>query len=64
MQASTMSMDERARVLDITREVAKGKCPIVVGTGTINPHSVVKMTQQAKDYGADARYSPFTFHCL
>jgi 4-hydroxy-tetrahydrodipicolinate synthase len=50
-----MDMDERARVLEITAEVAKGKVPIVVGTGTINPKSVVKMTQQAADLGADAR---------
>lgn len=53
-EASVMDMDERARVLEITAEVAKGKVPIVVGTGTINPKSVVKMTQQAADLGADA----------
>lgn len=56
-QASTMTMDERARVLEITRDTTKGKIPIVVGTGTINPNSVVKMTQQAKEYGADARWA-------
>lgn len=33
----------------------KGKIPIVVGTGTIDPKTVVKLTQQAVDHGADAR---------
>jgi hypothetical protein len=50
-----MSIEERARVLEITGEEAKGKVPIIVGTGTINPHSVVALTRQALDMGADAR---------
>jgi len=53
-EASTLSFDERARVLDITAEEVKGKIPIVVGTGTIDPRMVVKLTQQARDHGADA----------
>lgn len=54
-QASTLSFEERARVLDITAEEVKGKIPIVVGTGTIDPKTVVKLTKQAVDHGADAR---------
>jgi len=50
-----MSFDERAKVLAITQEEIKGKIPIVVGTGTINPATVVKNTEQAVKYGADAR---------
>jgi 4-hydroxy-tetrahydrodipicolinate synthase len=34
--------------------IAKGKVPLLVGTGTINPESVKAMTQQAIDLGADA----------
>lgn len=61
MQASTMSMDERAKVLSITQEEVKGKIPIIVGTGTINPKSVVKQTEQALKYGADARYGTLDY---
>ena len=32
----------------------KGKIPLLVGTGTINPEAVKEMTQQAIDMGADA----------
>lgn len=42
-------------MLDITAEEVKGKIPIVVGTGTIDPKTVVKLTKQAVDHGADAR---------
>lgn len=53
-EASVMSMDERALVLKTIVNKAKGKIPIMVGTGTINPESVKKYTQQAIDLGADA----------
>ena len=52
-EASTMSMDERALVLTTIVNAVKGKIPIMVGTGTINPNSVKAMTQQAIDLGAD-----------
>jgi 4-hydroxy-tetrahydrodipicolinate synthase len=53
-EASVMSMDERALVLRTTVEKAKGRVPVMVGTGTIDPHSVKQFTQQAIDFGADA----------
>ena len=53
-EASSMSMDERATVLTTIVNQAKGKIPLLVGTGTINPNSVKEMTQQAIDLGADA----------
>ena len=53
-EAAVMNMDERATVLNSVVKVAKGKVPILVGTGTINPNSVKAMTQQAIDLGADA----------
>mmetsp|Transcript_2669 Transcript_2669/g.7418 ORF Transcript_2669/g.7418 Transcript_2669/m.7418 type:complete len:348 (-) Transcript_2669:455-1498(-) len=53
-EASTMSMEEREIVLKKVVEVVKGKIPIMVGTGTINPNSIKAMTQQAIDLGADA----------
>jgi 4-hydroxy-tetrahydrodipicolinate synthase len=53
-EAAVMSMDERALVLTTAVKIAKGKIPLLVGTGTINPESVKAMTQQAIDLGADA----------
>lgn len=53
-EAAVMTMDERALVLSTIAGIAKGKIPLLVGTGTINPESVKAMTQQAIDLGADA----------
>lgn len=53
-EASTMSMEERALALTTIVNAVKGKIPVMVGTGTINPVSVKAMTQQAIDLGADA----------
>lgn len=53
-EAAVMSMKERELVLTTIANIAKGKIPLLVGTGTINPESVKSMTQQAIDLGADA----------
>jgi 4-hydroxy-tetrahydrodipicolinate synthase len=53
-EAAVMTMEERALVLTTIANIAKGKVPLLVGTGTINPESVKAMTQQAIDLGADA----------
>jgi 4-hydroxy-tetrahydrodipicolinate synthase len=53
-EASVLSMSERALVLQTVAEVAKGRVPLLVGCGTIDPQHVHEMTQQAFDCGADA----------
>jgi len=53
-EAAVMSMEERATVLETVVNKVKGKIPLLIGTGTINPESVKAMTQQAIDMGADA----------
>lgn len=53
-EAAVMSMEERALVLTTIVKKAKGKIPLMVGTGTIDPTVVKKYTQQAIDLGADA----------
>ena len=53
-EASVMSMDERELALRTIVSKAKGQIPILVGTGTIDPATVKKYTQQAIDLGADA----------
>jgi len=53
-EASVMTMKERKTVLDVAVEEVKGKLPILVGTGTIDPEHVKEQTLQAIDCGCDA----------
>ena len=53
-EASMLTMDERAQVLQVAVEEVKGEIPILAGTGTINPVHVKEMTVQAIDIGCDA----------
>jgi 4-hydroxy-tetrahydrodipicolinate synthase len=53
-EASVLTMEERKRVLDVAVEEVKGKIPILVGTGTIDPEHVREQTLQAIDCGCDA----------
>jgi 4-hydroxy-tetrahydrodipicolinate synthase len=41
-------------VIKLAVATLKGKMPIIVGTGTIDPNKVLELTQHAKDHGADA----------
>jgi len=52
-EASVMTMEERASIIDLVVEECKGKVPIIVGTGTIDPRRVISMTHQAEKLGAD-----------
>lgn len=53
-EASVLTMAERKLVLDVAVEEVKGKIPILVGTGTIDPEHVKEQTLQAIDCGCDA----------
>jgi 4-hydroxy-tetrahydrodipicolinate synthase len=53
-EAAVMTMTERKSVLDVAVEEVKGKMPILVGTGTIDPEHVKEQTMQAIDCGCDA----------
>ena len=53
-EASCLSMAERRTVLTLAVQECKGRMPILVGTGTIDPNHVKEMTQQALDLGGDA----------
>lgn len=53
-EASVLTMGERKTVLDAAVEEVKGKIPILVGTGTIDPEHVKEQTLQAIDCGCDA----------
>jgi 4-hydroxy-tetrahydrodipicolinate synthase len=53
-EASVLTMEERKLILTTAVTEVKGKIPILVGTGTINPTAVKTFTQQAMDLGCDA----------
>jgi len=53
-EASVLTMAERKAILDVAVEEVKGKIPILVGTGTIDPEHVKEQTLQAIDCGCDA----------
>ena len=53
-ESTTISMDERTEIIKMSVKALKGKIPVIVGTGTIDPNKVIELTQHAKDNGADA----------
>jgi len=53
-EASLLSKNERKKVIQTTVEMCKGKIPIMVGAGTIDPTTVKANILQARDEGADA----------
>lgn len=53
-ESSLLTMKERKRILDVAVEEVKGKIPIMVGTGTVDPEHVKEQTLQAIDCGCDA----------
>jgi len=53
-EASTLDYDEHYRVIEITINVAKGKVPVIAGTGANSTDETIMMTKKAKEMGADA----------
>ena len=52
-ESPTLSSDEQEQVITIAVEKAKGKVPVLVGTGSNSTQEAIKKTQRAKDLGAD-----------
>lgn len=52
-EASLMTMKQRREMIDIGVEAAKGKVPVIVGTGHNNTKLAVELTKYAEDAGAD-----------
>ena len=53
-ESTTISMTERTELIKAAVSVLKGKMPIIVGTGTIDPAKVIETSQHALELGADA----------
>lgn len=52
-ECATLSYDEHNRVTEITVDAAKGKVPVMAGTGSNSTWEAVMLTKHAKEVGAD-----------
>ncbi|KIL98955.1 4-hydroxy-tetrahydrodipicolinate synthase [Paramagnetospirillum magnetotacticum MS-1] len=53
-ESPTLSHDEHHRVVELCIEVARGKVPVIAGTGSNSTDEAVALTRHAKKAGADA----------
>jgi 4-hydroxy-tetrahydrodipicolinate synthase len=53
-EASTLSYEEHEAVIDIVIETARGRVPVIAGTGSNNTSEAIELTKYAKKAGADA----------
>lgn len=53
-ESATLSHEEHKRVIEITIDAAKGRVPVIAGTGSNSTEEAIRLTRHAKDAGADA----------
>lgn len=53
-ESPTLSVDEHLRVIERTVQVARGRIPVIAGTGANSTREAVHLTSAALDLGADA----------
>jgi 4-hydroxy-tetrahydrodipicolinate synthase len=53
-ESPTLSHEEHRRVVELCVEVAKGRVPVIAGTGSNSTAEAIELTQHAKQAGADA----------
>jgi 4-hydroxy-tetrahydrodipicolinate synthase len=53
-ESPTLSHDEHKRVVALCLEVAKGKVPVIAGTGSNSTAEAIDLTRHASEAGADA----------
>jgi 4-hydroxy-tetrahydrodipicolinate synthase len=53
-ESPTLGDDEHKRVIALCVEAAKGKAPVIAGSGTNSTEHTIELTRQAKAAGADA----------
>ncbi len=52
-EASTLSYEEHERVIELAVKVARGRIPVIAGTGSNSTKETIELTQVAKDLGVD-----------
>jgi 4-hydroxy-tetrahydrodipicolinate synthase len=60
-ESATLSYDEHDKVIELTVEFAKGRIPVIAGTGSNSTEEAVALTKHAEKAGADAslQVSPY-----
>ena len=60
-ESATLSYDEHDRVIELTIQFAKGRIPVIAGTGSNSTEEAIMLTRHAKKTGADAslQVSPY-----
>ncbi len=53
-ESATMSHAEHERVIEVAVEAARGRVPVIAGTGSNNTSEAIELTRAAKAAGADA----------
>jgi 4-hydroxy-tetrahydrodipicolinate synthase len=53
-ESPTLDHEEHHKVIEITVKEARGRVPVIAGTGSNSTQEAIKMTQQAEAAGADA----------
>jgi 4-hydroxy-tetrahydrodipicolinate synthase len=53
-ESPTLSHDEHKRVVELCIEVAKGRVPVIAGTGSNSTAEAIDLTRHAREAGADA----------
>jgi 4-hydroxy-tetrahydrodipicolinate synthase len=56
-ETPTLTMDERARIVEIVVEEAKGRVPVLGGAGGYNTHEVIESAHRMRAAGADGLLS-------
>jgi 4-hydroxy-tetrahydrodipicolinate synthase len=53
-ESATLSHEEHDRVVELVVQTARGRIPVIAGTGSNNTREAIRLTQHAKQVGADA----------
>jgi len=53
-ESPTLSHDEHKRVVELCVEAARGRAPVIAGTGSNSTEEAIDLTRHAKEAGADA----------
>ena len=61
-ESPTVSMEENCEVIRVAVEHARGRVPIMAGTGANNTREAIELTQYAKKVGADCHLSVVPYY--
>src|SRR5882724_8313465 len=53
-ESPTLSHEEHNRLIDLCVEEARGRVPVIAGTGSNSTEEAIALTRHAKDVGCDA----------